>query len=98
MQPIEIEVVYADDAALIRQTVRFATSPTVTEALAAASDIPKEATLLPASVWGRRVEGRARLVHRDRLELTRNLVADPKHSRARKVNAKPRRGWVSRVV
>ncbi len=96
-QIIDIEVVCAGEHELIRENLHFSSPPTVTEVLAAAL-LPPEATSLTKSVWGKRIEDSARLAHLDRLELTRDLVADPKHSRARKVNAKPRRGWVRRIV
>jgi putative ubiquitin-RnfH superfamily antitoxin RatB of RatAB toxin-antitoxin module len=99
---IEIEVVFADVERCYKQMILFETAPQVCQALAQATDLPLDLpftdTTLAVSIWGRAVEQTATLVNGDRLEITRALVADPKHSRARKVNRTPRRGWIQRMV
>jgi putative ubiquitin-RnfH superfamily antitoxin RatB of RatAB toxin-antitoxin module len=56
---------------------------------------------LEVSIWGRAVEpsqwAATLITATDRLELTRDMVADPKTVRAHKVDNKPRKGWVARA-
>jgi putative ubiquitin-RnfH superfamily antitoxin RatB of RatAB toxin-antitoxin module len=99
---IEIEIIFADVERCYKQTIMIETAPQVQQALTLATDLPLklplDAAALALSVWGRSVEQTATLANGDRLEITRALVADPKHSRARKVNRVPRRGWIQRMV
>jgi putative ubiquitin-RnfH superfamily antitoxin RatB of RatAB toxin-antitoxin module len=94
---VEIEVVFADIDRIYIDILHFNYEPQVFEIIKNCKEIPEQARALPASVWGKRVTETTALKNNDRLELTREIVADPKHSRARKVNALPRRGWVQRL-
>jgi putative ubiquitin-RnfH superfamily antitoxin RatB of RatAB toxin-antitoxin module len=99
---IQIEIVFADVKRTYKQIVSFQTAPQVSDALARATELPSKHILeqanLAVSIWGRSVAQTATLQNGDRLEITRALVADPKHSRARRVNRMPRQGWIQRMM
>ena len=94
---VTIEVVFADVDQVYIERFNFNYEPQVIEIIELITTIPQHARNFPCSVWGAAVGPAYRLKNNDRLELTREIVADPKHSRARKVNALPRRGWVQRL-
>jgi putative ubiquitin-RnfH superfamily antitoxin RatB of RatAB toxin-antitoxin module len=94
---VAIEVVFADIDRIYIDILHFSYEPQVIEIISNCRNIPEPARAFTATVWGKRVTESTVLRNNDRLELTREIVADPKHSRARKVNALPRRGWVQRL-
>jgi putative ubiquitin-RnfH superfamily antitoxin RatB of RatAB toxin-antitoxin module len=94
---VEIEVIFADIDRIYIDILHFNYEPQLSEVISYCINIPEYARGFPASVWGKSLAESAVLKNNDRLELTRKIVADPKHSRARKVNALPRRGWVQRL-
>jgi putative ubiquitin-RnfH superfamily antitoxin RatB of RatAB toxin-antitoxin module len=94
---IEIEVIYAEVDRIYKDILHFNYDPQVIEIIGYLRNIPVHARQIPPSVWGKRVSLTTTLKNNDRVEFTREIVADPKHSRARKVNALPRRGWVQRL-
>jgi putative ubiquitin-RnfH superfamily antitoxin RatB of RatAB toxin-antitoxin module len=86
----------AHRATVEQQRLAFDRAPRVDEALQAAGwRVAPELPWTP-SVWGKAVALDAMLKDGDRLELSRPLKVDPKTSRAHRVAAKPRRGWVAR--
>jgi uncharacterized protein len=94
-----IEVVFA--AADGVRTFSYAPDqlgPSVVQALAASDwfpdGLPGE---LATSVWGHLVSLDTVLRDGDRLEITRVLQINPKMARTRRVDAKPRRGWMRRL-
>ncbi len=94
-----IEVVFASARGV--QCFNYAPdvpAPSVAQALAACAwfpdGLPGE---LATSIWGHLVGPDTLLRDGDRLEITRVLQINPKLARTRRVDAKPRRGWMRRL-
>ena len=84
---IRVAVVYADPVRQIVKYARVAAAATV-EAAVLASNIravlPDGFTVQAMGIFGRRVDPGAALREGDRIELYRDLIADPKQARRRR--------------
>ncbi len=91
---IDIEVIRVADA-IERHTLQFESTPKVQNVLEMLHWHPISPDVA-LSVWGKAVSLDTTLASGARLELTRDIKIDPKTARARRVDAKPRAGWVRR--
>jgi len=85
---VHVEVVYALPEIQHRVHVELPPGSTVSAALAAVSRLPPFSNLdldaVPVGVYGRTVAREQVLQHRDRVEIYRPLLIDPKEARRRR--------------
>lgn len=93
---IAVEVVYAMQQAQTVVELSLEQGATVEDALRASGILEQHPQLDPAScrlgIWGRMVARSQILKHRDRIEIYRPLLADPKQARRRRAERERRRG------
>ncbi len=93
---IAVEVVYAMQQAQTVVELSLEQGATVEDALRASGILEQHPQLDPAScrlgIWGRMAARSQILKHRDRIEIYRPLLADPKQARRRRAERERRRG------
>ena len=95
MKPPTISVVVAYAAPEVEAQVGVAlpAGATVDDAVAGSGIVAQmglDAALLQFAIFGQRAKGGTPVVEGDRIELTRPLVADPKHARRKRAAARPK--------
>jgi len=90
---ISVMVVYAAPGVEAQVGVALPAGATVNDAVAESGIVAQQgldAALLQFAIFGQRATGGTPVAEGDRIELTRPLVADPKHARRKRAAGQPK--------